>query len=160
MKFKLGCTPAALARTLEHLVEMGLVRRATGTGHPMRPEYLLTDQGVDLAVGLLPFAEWVALRGCDYEAYLKWSPAVLVACNARNRRFAELRRMIGAPTDRALSRCLQVLADAGLVVRRVLDSRPPIALYRTAEDEPLAEALELLSSAAKRFGATTMVERP
>ena len=35
----------AFSKSLAHLVELGLVERNPGHGHPLRPEYRLTDRG-------------------------------------------------------------------------------------------------------------------
>ena len=39
----------SLQRTLQALVERGLVQRNPGYGHPLRPEYLLTARGARVA---------------------------------------------------------------------------------------------------------------
>src|ERR1700750_1341629 len=42
---KLGVTRESLRRALDALIELGYVRRNEGYGHPLRPEYLITDGG-------------------------------------------------------------------------------------------------------------------
>src|SRR5918911_3561105 len=41
----LGVGRESLRRTLESLLELGLVARNPGYGHPLRPEYVLTPRG-------------------------------------------------------------------------------------------------------------------
>src|SRR5919202_4724071 len=45
----LGVGRESLRRTLDALIELGLVRRNPGYGHPLRPEYLLTRRGAAVA---------------------------------------------------------------------------------------------------------------
>src|ERR671932_1580387 len=45
----LGVGRESLRRTLDALIELGLVRRNPGYGHPLRPEYLLTRRGEAVA---------------------------------------------------------------------------------------------------------------
>ena len=118
----------SLRRTLESLVEMGLVGRNPGYGHPLRPEYVLTEAGRPVArrcarlVALLDGHRDVALR--------KWSLPVLVAL-VRPSRFSELRMELPGITARALAIALKDLEAAGLVERRVEAAYPPTAVYAT-----------------------------
>jgi DNA-binding HxlR family transcriptional regulator len=122
----LGVGRDSLRRTLDALVELGLVTRNPGHGHPLRPEYVLTDDGEAVArrcsrlVVLLDAHAAVALR--------KWSLPVLVALE-RPSRFSELRARLPGVTARALAIALKDLRAAGLVERRVEDAYPPSALY-------------------------------
>ena len=42
---RLGISRSSLQRTLRALIDAGLVKKNPGYGHPMRPEYLLTERG-------------------------------------------------------------------------------------------------------------------
>src|SRR3954467_4738348 len=53
---KLGVGRESLRRALDALLELGLVRRNEGYGHPLRPEYLLTRAGLEAA----PFAAQIS----------------------------------------------------------------------------------------------------
>jgi DNA-binding HxlR family transcriptional regulator len=60
----------------------------------------------------------------------RWSGIILAALRHGPAGFADLRRGVGGITDSVLSDRLTELTDAGLVVRTVIDSRPPSVSYR------------------------------
>ena len=120
----LGVGSDSLRRALDSLLALGLVTRNPGYGHPLRPEYVLTDQGRRVAqrcTKLLAASE-------DDVLLRKWSLPVLAAL-ARPARFSELRAAVPGVTPRALALALKDLQAADLVERRVEDAYPPRALY-------------------------------
>jgi len=134
---KLGVGGDSLRRALEALVELGLVRRNPGYGHPLRPEYLVTDTGREAArvcAGVLAAGDAdILLR--------KWSVPTLAQLD-RPRRFSELRTALPDVTPRALALALRDLEDAGLAEREVRPTRPPSTLYRaTPAGERIRAAL-------------------
>jgi DNA-binding HxlR family transcriptional regulator len=123
---RLGVGRASLQRTLAALVELGLVRRNPGYGHPLRPEYLLTPQGEEAASRC---GRLLAVVDGEADVLLrKWSLPVLVALRG-NARFSELRDALPGITARALALALKELERAGLVTRRVEGTYPPSTLY-------------------------------
>jgi DNA-binding HxlR family transcriptional regulator len=123
---RLGVGRASLQRTLAALVELGLVRRNPGYGHPLRPEYLLTPRGEEAASRC---GRLLAADDGNVDVLLrKWSLPVLVGLR-RNRRFSELRDALPGITARALALALKDLERAGLVTRRVEETYPPSTLY-------------------------------
>jgi DNA-binding HxlR family transcriptional regulator len=134
---RLGVGRESLRRALDRLVELGYVRRNTGYGHPLRPEYVLAPRG-RLAAAL---AERV-LRAGDPETLLrKWSVPVLAEL-ANERRFSELNAALPGATPRALALALQELESARLVRREVRATRPPSTAYRaTAAGRRVQRAL-------------------
>jgi DNA-binding HxlR family transcriptional regulator len=124
----LGVGRETLRRTLDALLESGLVERNPGYGHPLRPEYRLSARGrrVGRAASLL--VEALRGEGLEDVALKKWSLPVLLELGSE-RRFAELRVALGA-SPRALALALKDLGRAGLVERRVTDSFPPSTTYR------------------------------
>jgi DNA-binding HxlR family transcriptional regulator len=127
----------SLQRTLDALIERGLVRRNPGYGHPLRPEYLLTERGRRVAPSCRLLLD--SLRALDLESLglNKWSVPVLVALGAGDdahpHRFSELRERLPGISPRALTLALKALTDAGVVDRTVLDTFPPAATYRLAQ---------------------------
>ncbi len=120
----LGVGRESLRRTLDSLLELGLVARNPGYGHPLRPEYVLTRHGHGVAERCSRL-----LAAADDDVVLrKWSLPVLAAL-ARPARFSELRTALPGVTPRALALALKDLQSAGLVERRVEDAYPPTAVY-------------------------------
>lgn len=110
-------------------IELGLVRRNTGHGHPMRPEYLLTDTG--LAVGDRCAALSGALRRGEEAdiAYRKWTLPVIAAIGEERLRFNELRTMLADATPRAITLALKSLLGQNWAARTLIDDYPPTAGY-------------------------------
>ena len=122
----LGVGRTSLRRTLDALVELGLVRRNPGYGHPLRPEYLLTSAGESVAARCERLL--AAVDGTRDVVLRKWSLPVLAALGQRAR-FSELRDALPGVTARALALALKDLERAGLVDRRVEETYPPTAVY-------------------------------
>jgi DNA-binding HxlR family transcriptional regulator len=123
---KLGVTREPLQRALEALIALGYVRRNEGYGHPLRPEYLITDDGRAAA----SLATRVSSSKVRDTLLRKWSVPVLAAL-AEPRRFSELRVALPSVTPRALALALRDLEDDGLVRREVRPTRPPSTVYRS-----------------------------
>jgi DNA-binding HxlR family transcriptional regulator len=134
---RLGVGRESLRRAIDALIELGLVRRNPGYGHPLRPEYVLDSRGRAAAkiVGRV-------LETADPDVLLrKWSVPVLAELG-RERRFSELHASLPGITPRALALTLSRLEDARLVRREVVPSRPPSTVYRpTARGRRVQEAL-------------------
>jgi DNA-binding HxlR family transcriptional regulator len=123
---KLGVTRESLRRALDALVDLGYVRRNEGYGHPLRPEYLITEEGRAAS----QVAARVTASSSRDTLLRKWSVPVLASLD-EPRRFSELRVSLPGITPRALALALRDLEGAGLVRRDVLPTRPPSTIYRT-----------------------------
>src|SRR5947208_5533074 len=115
----------SLKRALDALLELGLVRRNPGYGHPLRPEYLPTPKGRAAAV----LARRVLAAGDAAVLLHKWPVPVLHELGD-GRRFSELHAALATVTPRALALALQELERHRLVRREVLPTRPPSTVYR------------------------------
>ena len=74
---------------------------------------------------------------------------MLYAAQSGALRFNEFKQMLGSVPPRTLAQRLSELEEAGLLERRVIDSRPPRAEYRLTETgERFAEVVSALSSLA------------
>lgn len=125
-----GCGRTSMSASIEHLVALGLLENNPGYGHPLRPEYKLTNQGASIAEWAL---ELDSIVKSDQEKALlrtKWS-LPLVSCIPDEVRYSEIRRQLVPVTDRALSASLSKLKDNHWVQRNVSGHlSPPIVSYR------------------------------
>jgi DNA-binding HxlR family transcriptional regulator len=124
-----GAGRTALAQSFRHLVDIGLVERNPGHGHPLRPEFRLTRAGVDAAA--LAHAVLVDTGEADRALIRRaWTVPVLTAL-AEPTRFIDISTRLTPITDRALSQSLKAMEDRDWV-RRVVDAeaRPPRPVYR------------------------------
>jgi DNA-binding HxlR family transcriptional regulator len=141
---RVGVSRESLRRTLAALIDAGLVERNPGYGHPLRPEYVLTEEGKRVAaVCARLLAE---LEGIEDAALRKWSLPVVAALGSRPRRFSQLRVALPEVSARALSLALKDVAAAGLVERIVTLDYPPATVYRpTGRGRRLASILSELA---------------
>lgn len=125
---RLGCSREALREALDALIELELVMRNPGYGHPSRPEYVLTDRGRRVAPACVDLV--AELRRIDVEdvGLKKWTLPALAALDSE-KRYGEVARATGA-SPRALALALKDLAAVDLVERRVHDGYPPSTSYR------------------------------
>lgn len=145
----LGLSRESLRQTLGALVDGGLVRRNPGYGHPLRPEYLLTERGARVASGCQPLIKTLRRRDLEDVCLRKWSMPLLASLTEGPRRFSELREELERISPRALTLALKELEAAGLVERRVTSDYPPATLYRLSRSgRPLANLLKPLEALA------------
>lgn len=150
---RLAAHQGAVRQSLDHLVEIGLVERSPGYGHPLRPEYILTRRGGVVAPACLrldglmgrtsPEVREVSLR--------RWSMPVLHAIgDLRPARFNAIAARFDGITDRSLALALTNLAETAWIERGVeVTHRPPLTLYLPTENAAdLLAALDGLARAA------------
>jgi len=119
----------AFAASLDHLIELGVVEKNPGHGHPLRPEFRLTEQGKALGqiahriVSIVPEEQEFALLRRS------WTVPVLTLTEAPQR-FSDLRTKLVPITDRALSGALQKLENRNWIRREVITTtRTPFPIY-------------------------------
>lgn len=142
MLAKLGLSRSALAAGLWTLQQAGWLRRNPGHGHPLRPEYVLTEAGAQIAA----FAGRVMAErerlGLEPGQLFRWSLPILVRLRGEPARFSALRAALPPVTPRALSLTLKQMLSTNLVDRTLADEFPPIAIYGlTGRGERLAAAM-------------------
>lgn len=145
MVHRLEVGRSTLKETLEELVEMGLVMPNPGYGHPLRPEYILTDRGRELGA---PAERLIAAidESCGQDLALrKWTIPIMSALLDGSRRFSSLRKALTGVTDRALAQALKQMEAGGLIRREIEDRYPPAPVYT------LAPGLEALVAAVRRL---------
>ena len=142
----LGIHPASLRAALDALLELRLIRRNPGYGHPLRPEYLPTESGARLGPALQALLRSWRERGIEETALRKWSLPVLDAVAGGHRRFRDLEAALPEITPRALARTIRDLGAAGLVEREIDPGFPPVPYYSpTSDGSRLARRLRSLS---------------
>lgn len=129
LEHRLGISRSTLQRTLEGVIALGLVTRNPGYGHPLRPEYLLTERGRHVAPACASLEKALEHLEVTEVALNKWSLPMLDALMREQARFNRLRDALGKITPRALALALHDLERSGLVRRTLIDERPPRAEY-------------------------------
>ncbi len=143
---------AALKSSLALLDTLGLVIPNPGHGHPMRPEYILTPRG-----SIVAEPANALVRSLDKASSLdlglkKWSMPTLYAVGAGSERFNSIAQSLGSATDRALSLAINDLQTMSLLDRRLIDDRPPRAIYAiTRRARGLVPCLNDLKQAMNRL---------
>lgn len=115
----------AFTASLTHLIDLNLLERNPGHGHPLRPEYRLTPKGAEIAkiasriIGTMPSAtDTTILRR-------SWTIPILAVIN-RPRHFTEIKSDLSLITDRALSQSLLQLHEREWLLRDVDLSKRPL----------------------------------
>ncbi len=124
----LGAGRTALTASIQHLITLGYLRRASGHGHPLRPAFKLTVKGQTVADwatqldSILTPKDWPIARK-------SWTLPVLRMANTASR-FSEFRSQLKPVTDRALSETLKTLGENNWIERQVdADVMPPRVTY-------------------------------
>jgi len=114
--------------SVRHLIDIGLIERNPGYGHPLRPEFRITDEGRAAS----RFASRVVQSvSPDNLPLLRkaWTVPVL-ALVEEPVRFSTLRTQLPMITDRALSQSLRSLEDQRWVQRDLnFSARTPFPIY-------------------------------
>ena len=138
---RLGLSRDSCARTLDAAARIGWLQRNPGHGHPLRPEYILTEKGRAAAARAAAIAVAQREIGLPRGAATRWGLPLVAGIGAGHDRFNALSRLLAPATPRALSQGLTALGKHGLVSREVLDLRPPASRYElTRTGRVLAEA--------------------
>lgn len=119
----------SFASSLEHLIDLGLLEKNPGHGHPLRPEFRLTRSGV-MAAGM---AARIMAIVPDDEAFAvirrSWAVPVL-AITQTPKRFSIIKSGLGGITDRALSQSLSTLEEQSWLKREIdMSQRTPFPTY-------------------------------
>ncbi|WP_171129573.1 MULTISPECIES: winged helix-turn-helix transcriptional regulator [unclassified Ruegeria] len=115
--------------SLDHLIDIGLLERNPGHGHPLRPEFRLTPAGAEAAQMARKIIK--AVPNADEFALLRksWSVPVL-ALTQTPQRFSIMKTKLHRVTDRALSASLLQLEEGELIQRDInLSERRPYPTY-------------------------------
>ena len=139
-----GAGRTALAQSLSHLVDIGLLERNPGHGHPLRPEYRLTTKGTKAANTAYMIRSAVSDSSGSNLLRRVWTVPVLVVSQTP-RHFTEIKTELDSITDRALSQSLKQL-QAQRWLQRTVD----------AEDFPIRPLYQATGTGA-RIGTAASV---
>jgi DNA-binding HxlR family transcriptional regulator len=126
---RLGLPRDSLVRTLETLKATGWVMPNPGHGHPLRPEYVLTQAGKRIAEAAGRIEAAQAALGIMPGSLTRWGLPLIRAIDEGHCRFNAIARTLGTATPRALSQGLRALSDQAFVTRTLIDAWPPVTEY-------------------------------
>ncbi len=139
---RLGISRSMLAGALDRLLRRGWLARNPGHGHPLRPEYVLTEAGRPVGAWCERVMEERERLGLDTQALGRWSLPLVGRLDRRWERFSWLEAQLSPISPRSLSLGLKQLLEAGLADRRLEDAFPPRPLYGlTGRGQRLARAM-------------------
>ncbi len=139
---RLGISRSMLAGILGQLLGKGWMIRNPGHGHPLRPEYILTNSGRPVAAWCERVMEQRRLLGLDGKGLGRWALPVVGRLDRRWERFSWIEAQLSPISPRSLSLTLKQLLGARLVDRRLEDAFPPKPLYGlTGRGQRLAAAM-------------------
>ncbi len=119
----------SFASSLEHLVQLGLLERNPGHGHPLRPEFRLTVKGVEAAEIASRIVTAVPDDGGFALLRRSWTVPIL-ALTDTPQRFSVIKSNLATITDRALSTSLHQLEERDWLQRDIDTSeRVPFPTY-------------------------------
>jgi len=115
---------------MQHLIEIGLVERNPGHGHPLRPEFRLTQLGMSASATTHKLYQAAGAEGQDL-LRRSWTLPILATLHTACHFNDVKRRLPIKITDRALSQSLKLMEGRQWVQRRINSAeRPPRSLYR------------------------------
>lgn len=133
LQHSLGISRESLSRTLESAVLEGWVMRNSGHGHPVRPEYILSDAGWAASPLCIAIAKAQADLALPPPSLSRWSLPVLHLVDQGERRFTALSRALPQSNPRGLTQSLKSMIGHQLLNRQIIDTYPPIPEYHLAE---------------------------
>jgi DNA-binding HxlR family transcriptional regulator len=147
----------ALSRTLEALMQLGLVKRNTGYGHPLRPEYVLTVPGKYIGQNALELLHQIQQLEATNIALKKWTLPILHAIHHNINRFSSLRETLPSISPRALTLTLQDLEQLAWL-RRFEGGYELSAIGKKLAKtlEPLTQKLEATTDAPASKPSSTL----
>jgi len=120
----------SFAASLKHLVELQLLERNPGYGHPLRPEFRLTVEGTQAAKVASEIIDAVP-RPVETKILRKSWTVPILAVTESPRHFIEIKSDLSSITDRALSQSLHLLHERKWLHRDVdISKRPLRPVYR------------------------------
>jgi DNA-binding HxlR family transcriptional regulator len=135
---RLGASRDSLRTAITVSMDLGLIERNPGHGHPLRPEYLLTGPGQAVGAACAAYATVVATLRAEHIGFRKWTAQLLHSLHTGHHRYSVIQTDLCEITPRALSNSLRSMSEAGLVERGVEEAYPPRSVYRLSRTGLLA----------------------
>jgi DNA-binding HxlR family transcriptional regulator len=130
---RLNLSRDSLSRTLDAAKAAGWIIPNPGHGHPLRPEYLLSEEGARMATAASAILATQQQLNLSAAQLNRWSLPLVRAIDLGDQRFNALIRTLAPATPRALSQSLRSLATSQLVTRQLVSDYPPTSLYSLTE---------------------------
>ncbi|RYH02221.1 transcriptional regulator [Salipiger sp. IMCC34102] len=128
-----GAGRSAFAGSLANLLDMRLIERNPGHGHPLRPEFRLTADG-ERAAGIACRIKGLVHDPSEGALIRRTWTVPILAVTDRPRFFGEIRHELRNISDRSLSGSLRQLEDRRWIRRHVdVEARPPRPTYEAAD---------------------------
>jgi DNA-binding HxlR family transcriptional regulator len=141
---RLPISRESLTRTLQAAIQGGWITRAARSGHPLRPEYRLSEKGKSV-IGLCARIE-ASRHALDLTptSLTRWSLPIVRTIGDGCERFSDIERALPTSNPRALAQSLKAANSLQLIKRNIVDLYPPSALYAlSVRGAQLANALVL-----------------
>ena len=123
-----GAGRTAFAQSMDHLIDLGVIERNPGHGHPLRPEFRLTDAGIK-AAEVAHNIQSTTQREHFPLLRRAWTVPILSSLT-QPRQFKDIKTQLPSVTDRALSQSLKLLEGQTWIDRRVdVAAHPPRPIY-------------------------------
>ncbi|MGL5837422.1 MAG: winged helix-turn-helix transcriptional regulator, partial [Sphingorhabdus sp.] len=90
----------SLSRTLDSAIAQGWAMRNPGHGHPLRPEYVLTETGVTAGLQCEHFLRAETAIGLSPAAMNRWSRPILHVIDKGERRYSGIARQLPGSNPR------------------------------------------------------------
>jgi DNA-binding HxlR family transcriptional regulator len=144
----LGLSRESLSRTLDGATATGWVMRNPGHGHPLRPEYVLTDKGKIVASLCMRIVQAESTIGLAPGDIGRWSRPIIRIIDSGEHRYSGIARNLPGSNPRALTQNLKSLVMNRLVMRTVVAQYPSVAEYHlSAAGAGLASAFAVQADA-------------
>ncbi|HYW15598.1 MAG TPA: winged helix-turn-helix transcriptional regulator [Allosphingosinicella sp.] len=139
---RLGISRSMLAGVLGRLLRKGWIARNPGHGHPLRPEYILTQAGRPVGAWCERVMDERRSLALDSGPLGRWALPLVGRLDRRWERFSWLEAQLSPISPRSLSLALKQCLEVRLVDRRLEESFPPRPLYGlTGRGQRLARAM-------------------
>ena len=140
---RLGISRSMLSGALDRLLARGWLMRNPGHGHPLRPEYVLTEAGRPVGAWCERVMAERERLGLGRSGLGRWSLPLVGRLYRQWRRFSTLQADLRPISPRSLSLSLKQLLAVDLVERRLENAFPPMPLYGlTGRGDRLARAMQ------------------